>query len=245
MAMAVAAASAHILMSALRCWQPKPLTCLASLDENHDNPPVSKRALEHLRKEPAMAAIIARVGPVKLRPRRLAPFQSLVQAIIHQQLSGKAAGTILERFRGLFGSDDFPAPEAVLRESPERLRSAGLSRPKASYVLGIAQKTVDGHIPTLDDCDRMTDDELISRLTEVKGVGRWTVEMLLIFNLGRPDVLPVHDLGVRKGFKFAYRKRTLPEPEQLARFGIRWAPYRTTAAWYLWRAADLRNGDGW
>jgi len=128
---------------------------------------------------------------------------------------------------------------------PERLRSAGLSRPKASYVLGIAQKAVDGHIPTLDECDRMADEELLETLTELKGVGRWTVKMLFIFNRGRPDVLPVHDLGVRKGFQFAYRKRRLPEPEQLARFGQRWAPYRTTAAWYLWRAADFLDGDGW
>lgn len=206
---------------------------------------VSKRALDHLRTDPAMAALIDRVGPPKLRPRRLPPFQSLVHAIIHQQLSGQAAGTILGRFHGLFGDDGFPSAEAVLTASPERLRSAGLSRPKASYVLGIAQKAVDGHIPTLDECDRMSDDELLSRLTEVKGVGRWTVEMLLIFNLGRPDVLPVHDLGVRKGFRFAYRKRKLPEPEQLGRFGARWAPYRTTAAWYLWRAADFLGGDGW
>ena len=206
---------------------------------------MSKRALDHLRTDPAMAALIDRVGPVKLRPRRLAPFQSLVHAVIHQQLSGKAAGTILERFRALFGSDGFPSAEAVLEASPERLRSAGLSRPKASYVLGIAQKAVDGHIPTLDECDQMSDAELLHKLTEVKGVGRWTVEMLLIFNLGRPDVLPLHDLGIRKGFQFAYRKRKLPEPEQLARFGVRWAPYRTTAAWYLWRAADFLDGDGW
>jgi 3-methyladenine DNA glycosylase/8-oxoguanine DNA glycosylase len=204
---------------------------------------VSKRALDHLRADPAMAALIDRVGPPKLRPRRLAPFQSLVHAVIHQQLSGKAAGTILERFQALFGGDGFPSAEAVLTASPERLRSAGLSRPKVSYVLGIAQKAVDGQIPTLDECDRMADDELLNTLTEVKGVGRWTVEMLLIFNLGRPDVLPVHDLGVRKGFQFAYRKRKLPE--QLARFGQQWAPYRTTAAWYLWRAADFLGGDGW
>jgi 3-methyladenine DNA glycosylase/8-oxoguanine DNA glycosylase len=192
-----------------------------------------------------MAGLIDRIGPVKLRPRRLQPFESLVHAIIHQQLNGKAAGTILGRFRALFGSDGLPAPEAVLKQSPERLRSAGLSRPKASYILGIAQKAVDGHIPTLDECDQMTDAEIVERLTSIKGVGRWTAEMLLIFNLGRPDVLPVHDLGVRKGFQFAYAKRKLPEPEQLARYGVRWAPYRTAAAWYLWRAADFLGGEGW
>jgi len=165
---------------------------------------VNKRALAHLRADPAMAGLIDLIGPVKLRPRRLPPFQSLTHAIIHQQLSGQAAGTILGRFRALFGDDGFPTPEAVLRASPERLRGAGLSRPKASYVLGLAQKAVDGCVPTLDECDRMTDAEIMDRLTSIKGVGRWTAEMLLIFNLGRPDVLPVHDLEVRKGFQFAY-----------------------------------------
>ena len=133
----------------------------------------------------------------------------------------------------------------MLKELPERLRSAGLSRPKASYVLGIAHKAVDGHIPTLDECDGTTDAEIVERLTSIKGVGHWTAVMLLIFNLGRPDVLPVDDLGVRKGFQFAYGKRKLPEPEQFARYGVRWAPHRTTAALYLWRAADFLNGDGW
>ena len=104
---------------------------------------------------------------------------------------------------------------------------------------------MDGYVPTLDECDRMTDAEIMERLTGIKGVGRWTAEMLLIFNLGRPDVLPVHDLGVRKGFQYAYGKRKLPEPEQLARYGVRWSPYRTAAAWYLWRAADFLDGEGW
>jgi len=206
---------------------------------------VSKRALAHLRTDLAMAGLIDRIGPPKLRPRRLPPFQSLTHAVIHQQLSGQAAGTILGRFRALFGDDGFPTPAAVLKASPERLRSAGLSRPKASYVLGIAQKAVDGHIPTLDECDGMTDVEIVERLTSIKGVGRWTAEMLLIFNLGRPDVLPVDDLGVRKGFQYAYRKRKPPDPEQLARYGVRWAPDRTAAAWYLWRAADLLEGPAW
>ena len=192
-----------------------------------------------------MARVINRVGPPKLRPRRLPPFQSLTHAVIHQQLSGKAAGTILGRFRALFAGNDFPAPVAVREASPGQLRGAGLSRPKAGYILGLAQRAVDGHIPTLEECDGMTDTEIMERLTSIKGVGRWTAEMLLIFNLGRPDVLPVHDLGVRKGFQFAYRKRKLPEPEQLARYGVRWAPHRTTAAWYLWRAADFLEGDGW
>ncbi|MGO8678655.1 MAG: DNA-3-methyladenine glycosylase family protein [Limisphaerales bacterium] len=206
---------------------------------------MSKSAMACLRADPVMTRLIERVGPVKLSPRRLQPFESLVHAIIHQQLSGKAAGTILGRFRALFGGDGFPAPAAVLEQSPERLRSAGLSRPKAGYLLGVARKAVDGHIPTLDDCDMMTDAEILERLTSIKGVGRWTAEMLLIFNLGRPDVLPVHDLGIRKGFQFAYAKRKLPAPEQLARYGARWAPHRTAAAWYLWRAADFLNGEGW
>jgi DNA-3-methyladenine glycosylase II len=192
-----------------------------------------------------MAALMDRIGPPKLRARRLPPFESLVHAIIHQQLSGRAAGTILARFRALFGGEGFPTPATVLQASASQLRSAGLSRPKAGYVLGLAQKAFDGHIPTLEECDRMTDAQLVERLISLKGVGRWTVEMLLIFNLGRPDVLPVHDLGVRKGFQLGYRKRKLPEPEQLARYGLRWAPYRTTAAWYLWRAADFLEGDGW
>jgi DNA-3-methyladenine glycosylase II len=192
-----------------------------------------------------MARLIEKIGPPKLQSRRLPTFQSLTHAIIYQQLSGRAAGTIFARFNALFGADGFPTPAMVLEASPERLRSAGLSRPKASYILGLATRAVEGLVPTLDQCDRMTDAEILEQLVSIKGIGRWTAEMLLIFNLGRPDVLPVHDLGVRKGFRLAYKKRKLPEPEQLARYGLRWAPHRTIAAWYLWRAADLLDGNDW
>ena len=197
-------------------------------------------AAQHLAQaDPVLGQLLARVGPITLQPRRLPPYQSLVQAIIYQQLSGKAAATILGRFKALFGECKFPSPAQVLSTPPEQLRSAGLSRGKASYVQDVAAKAAAGRLPTLRQCHALTDAELIEQLTAIKGVGRWTAEMFLIFNLGRADVLPVHDLGVRKGFQVAYRKRSLPDPEQLERFGARWKPYRTTAAWYLWRALDL------
>lgn len=196
-------------------------------------------AAQHLRNaDPVMAKLITRLGPTDLKPRRLPPFQALAKAIVYQQLSGAAAATILKRFKMLFEGKAFPTPAQVLQLDVDRLRTAGLSRPKANYIRDLAQKTIDGVVPTLRECDRLTDAELVERLTRIKGVGRWTVEMLLIFNLGRPDILPVHDLGVRRGYKIAYRKRTDPTPEQLDRSGIRWSPQRTIAAWYLWRAAD-------
>ena|ERR1035437_1023533 len=195
--------------------------------------------------DPVMSQLVDRFGAPDLKPRRLPPFQSLAHAIIHQQLHSAAAGTILKRFNALFDGNAFPTPEAVIRVDVERLRTAGLSRPKAGYIRDLAQKSIDGVVPTLRECDSLTDAELLDRLTSIKGVGRWTVEMLLIFNLGRPDVLPVHDLGVRRGFKVAYRKRTAPTPEQLDRFGVRWSPHRSTAAWYLWQAADLLNDGEW
>ncbi len=194
-------------------------------------------ATQHLAQDPVMAKLIERIGLIQLRARRVPVFQSLVQAIIYQQLSGKAADTILARFLKLFG-EGFPSPAQVLASTPEQLRSAGLSKPKAKYVRGVAEKSMDGGLPSLDDCDDLTDAESFERLTELKGVGKWTVEMFLIFNLARPDVLPVHDLGVRRGFQIAYGKRKLPEPEQLEKFGQKWKPYRTLAARYLWRAVD-------
>ena len=185
-----------------------------------------------------MAKLIQQIGPIPLRARRVPVFQSLVQSIIYQQLSGKAADTILGRFQALFGEGSFPSPAQVLASSPEQLRSVGLSKPKAIYVRGVAEKAESGELPSLADCDELTDAEIVEKLTELKGVGRWTVEMFLIFNLARPDVLPVHDLGVRRGFQIAYGKKKMPEPEQLEKFGQRWKPYRTLAARYLWRAVD-------
>jgi DNA-3-methyladenine glycosylase II len=199
---------------------------------------MSRHAITHLSSDPVMSGLIEKVGPIRLRPRRLSPFQSLTQAIIHQQLSGKAAGTILERFKRLFPDDAFPTPGQVAKSSVEHLRIAGLSRPKAAYIIDLAKRCKAGLIPSVSDCDPLKDEEIIATLTEIKGIGRWTVEMFLIFNLGRPDVLPIHDLGVRRGFQIAYRKRSLPTPEQLAKHGTRWAPHRTHAACYLWRAAD-------
>ena len=203
------------------------------------------KALRHLRSDSAMARAIERIGPMKLEPRGLTTFQSLTQAVVYQQLSGKAAATIFGRFVALFEGAAFPEPEAVLRMPHARLASAGLSRAKCNYILDIAGRTASGELPTLDQCGELTDAELIERLTAVKGIGRWTAEMMLIFNLGRPDVLPVHDLGIRKGFQVIYRKRKLPAPKALEKFGERWAPYRTTAAWYLWRAADFLKKGEW
>jgi DNA-3-methyladenine glycosylase II len=201
---------------------------------------MTELALEHLSEaDPVMADLIGKVGPITLKPdRRRTPFVSLVRSVAHQQLNGKAANTILKRFVALFQHGRFPSPGEVLAIEFELLRGAGFSRSKAAYIKEIAAKTLEGVVPTPAKIRRMSDEEIIERLITIKGVGQWTVEMLLIFQLGRPDVLPVNDFGVRKGFATAYRKRKLPEPAQLLRFGERWRPYRTTAAWYLWRAAD-------
>jgi DNA-3-methyladenine glycosylase II len=197
------------------------------------------KAVEHLKSvDPVLERLVEKIGPVSVKARRVPAFHSLVQSIIYQQLNGKAADTILGRFQALFGNGRFPSAEQVLATDLERLRSAGLSRPKANYIRGIAERAIAGLLPTLKECDKLTDAEIVERLTEMKGVGRWTVEMFLIFNLGRLDVLPVHDLGVRRGFQIAYGKRKMPEPEHLERFGEKWRPYRTVAARYLWRAVD-------
>ena len=192
--------------------------------------------------DPVMAKLIERVGPIDIRPRRQTPFQSLAQAIIHQQLSGKAAATIQNRFIALYPGKDFPGPEDVMTTSSEALRAVGLSRPKLSYMKDLAERAAVGGIPTLEQCDLMSDADLIENLTEIRGIGAWTVEMMLIFNLGRTDVLPIHDLGVQKGYQKSYRKRRSTSPEALAKAGKKWAPYRTFAALYLWRSLDTEVG---
>ncbi len=184
-----------------------------------------------------MSTLIARIGAIRLKALRLSPFQSLTRAIVYQQLSGKAAGTIFARFVAMYPGG-FPTPAQVADTPIEKLRSAGLSRGKGSYILDLAQRCEAGLLPSLEQCDFLSDAEIVEKLTETKGIGRWTAEMFLIFNLGRPDVLPVHDLGVRRGFQITYNKRKLPEPERLEDHGRRWGPHRTMAARYLWRAAD-------
>lgn len=170
----------------------------------------------------------------------LTPHESLTRAIVFQQLNGKAAETILGRFLALFDSNGFPAPSQILAKPVEDLRAAGLSRGKSAYIRNIAEYCVSGTMPSLAECEMMSDAQIIETLTVIKGVGRWTAEMFLIFNLGRPDVLPIHDFGVRKGYQIAFHKRTMPTPKALERYGRRWAPYRSLAAWYLWRATDSK-----
>ncbi len=197
-------------------------------------------ALKFLRSaDPVMKRLIQTHGPCKLEPEtRRPPFQSLVMAIAHQQLNGTAANTILGRFKKLFPGRAFPRPEDLLKVTDEQIRACGFSFAKIKSIRDITAKTLDGTIPSSRQIVKLSDDEIIARLTEVRGVGRWTVEMLLIFQLGRPDVLPVDDFGVRNGFRVAYRKRDMPKPKELLAFGDRWKPHRTTAAWYLWCAAD-------
>ncbi len=197
-------------------------------------------ALKHLATaDPVMARLIREIGPCRLahEPWR-SPFQSLVQAVAHQQLNGTAAETILTRFKKLFPRRRFPKPEDLTNVTDEQIRACGFSFAKIAAIRDIAAKTLDGTIPSSQQIEKLTDEEIIQRLTAARGVGRWTVEMLLIFQLGRKDVLPVDDFGVRTGFRVAYNKREMPKPKALLKFGAGWRPHATTAAWYLWQAAN-------
>ena len=196
--------------------------------------------LKHLAaRDAVMRRLIREVGPCKLVPEtRRPPFQSLVQAVAHQQLNGTAANTILGRFKKLFPGRRFPRPQDLAAVTDDALRGVGFSRAKVAAIRDIAAKTLEGVVPPSRHIVRMPDDEIVARLTEVRGVGRWTVEMLLIFQLGREDVLPADDFGVRNGFRIAYLLSAMPTVKELLAHGERWRPHRTTAAWYLWRAAD-------
>jgi DNA-3-methyladenine glycosylase II len=196
----------------------------------------------HLSRDPVMRGLIRAAGPCVIKPQRgRTPFEALISAIAHQQLTGKAAATILGRFHALYGEGRYPRPEELLDTPEETLRSVGFSRAKAAALKDIAARTLDGTIPPRRNLARLADEAIVERLVQVRGVGRWTVEMFLMFTLGRPDVLPVDDYGVRSGFRIAYGLGEMPKPRELAEYGLRWAPYRSAAAWYLWRAVDMQR----
>ena len=199
-------------------------------------------ARRHLSRDPVMRGLMRAAGRCTLAPERgRSPYEALIRAIAHQQLTGKAASTILSRFFALYGDGRFPEPAELLATDDARLRAAGFSRAKVASLKDIAARTLDGTVPPRRALSRLRDEAIIERLTAVRGVGRWTVEMFLMFTLARPDVLPVDDYGVRSGFRLAYGLDELPRPRELAEFGLRWAPYRSAAAWYLWRAVDLHR----
>ena len=188
---------------------------------------------------PRMAALIERSTRYKIEPTlSIRPFDALAESIAYQQLSGKAAATIFGRVRALYPGRKYLDPEKILATPDETFRAAGLSRNKIAALKDLAAKTIDGTVPAGRALIRMSDDEIVTRLTTVRGIGRWTVEMLLLFDLGRPDVWPVDDYGVRKGFAKTFGKRKLPTPKQLMKLGEKWRPYRSIAAWYFWRALD-------
>jgi 3-methyladenine DNA glycosylase/8-oxoguanine DNA glycosylase len=197
-------------------------------------------SIEHLKRvDPVLALVIDRVGPCRFEQRREGThFDALVRSIVYQQLSGKAASTILGRVRGLYG-DRAPTPGEILATPDETLRTAGLSRQKLSYLKDLAAKVESGVVPlAADTIDHLPDDEIIERLVQVKGIGRWTVQMFLMFRLGRPDVLPELDLGIQNAIRRAYRLRKQPGPKDVKRIGKNWTPHASVASWYLWRSLE-------
>jgi 3-methyladenine DNA glycosylase/8-oxoguanine DNA glycosylase len=197
-------------------------------------------SIRHLKRvDPVLSALIDRVGPCRLEPRREGThFDALVRSIVYQQLSGKAASTIHGRLRALFG-DRSPTPAELLAAPDETLRAAGLSRQKLSYLKDLATKVHSGVVPLeAEVIDHLGNEEIVERLVQVKGIGRWTVHMFLIFRLGRPDVLPELDLGIQNAIHRAYRMRKKPGPKDVLRVGKKWAPHSSVASWYLWRSLD-------
>jgi DNA-3-methyladenine glycosylase II len=203
-------------------------------------PPVDyQRARRHLmRVDPVISTLVKAHGACGLAERSTEPrLRALARALVSQQLSVKAAATIFKRFLALFPEDGFPTPEQILRVPVEQLRAAGLSWRKAAYLHDLCQRTATGALP-LHHLDAMSDDEVMGTLTAVKGIGRWTAEMILIFQLGRPDILPLDDVGLLRAIKQAYRLRRRPTPAQVTRLGEKWRPYRSIACWYLWAELD-------
>ena len=200
---------------------------------------MSRQAVQHLSREEAWAALIARIGRPRMEIERdRNPYEALMRAIAHQQLHGTAARAILGRFEALYPDGRFPAPAQVLGTPDAALRGCGFSASKIASLRDISTRALDGTVPTRRQAVRLSDAELIERLTSIRGVGRWTVEMLLIFTLGRQDVLPVDDYGVRDGYRALYELSDQPKPRELAAIGEAWAPFRSFAAWYPWRASD-------
>jgi len=208
-----------------------------------DTANMTPEAIQHLtRADKTRAKLIRKVGPCRLEPKSArSPFQALVRSVTFQQLNGTAAQTILGRVLALYPGKSFPIPEDLLATPDDKLRGAGLSRNKIAAVKDIAARTLEGIVPDSRAIRKMSNEEILERLAILRGVGPWTVEMLLIFTLGREDVLPATDYGVRKGFALTYCLKNLPSPVELLEFGEKWRPHRTTASWYLWRAVDMVN----
>ena len=205
------------------------------------SPPFDLRAaIEHLSaKDAALAEIIEGAAEFQIHSDGAeSPYEVLLESIAYQSISGKAAATIFGRIKALGSGGRAPAPEEMLRLRKSVLRKAGLSGAKVVAMKDLARKTLDGVVPSHDEAVKLSDEELVERLTAVRGIGAWTVEMFLIFRLGRPDVLPIHDLAVKKGWSVTYGKKHMPKPKELLAFGERWRPYRTVASWYMWRAFE-------
>ena len=190
-------------------------------------------------KDPLLASLIKETQEFRVEKGAAeSPYEVLVEAITHQSISGKAAATIFGRVKALGSNGRIPSPEEMLKLRKPALRKAGLSGAKTLAMKDLAKKTMEGVVPSLEEAHKLSDEELVKRLVSVRGIGAWTVEMFLIFRLGRPDVLPIHDLGVRKGWAITYGKKHMPAPKELLKFGERWRPYRTVASWYMWRACQ-------
>jgi DNA-3-methyladenine glycosylase II len=212
---------------------------VARIADPGDKRVMSRDGIQHLRSDPAFGALIRRVGPPRMDiQRQRSPYEALMRAIAHQQLHGKAAEAILARFTALYLGGLFPEPDQVLATDDMALRGCGFSGSKIVALRDICARTLDGTVPSRRASTRLSDLALIERLVTIRGVGRWTVEMLLIFTLGRPDVLPVDDFGVREGYRALYGLDEQPKPKALAEIGLAWAPFRSLATWYLYRASD-------